>query len=66
MRERASGYGSCEVMRLRSSGGRESKGDVMLVVVVVVVVARNSGAVVLDVVVGFDIGCGCRLGWNAK
>lgn len=63
MRERASGYGSCEVMRLRSSGGRESKGDVMLVVVVV---ARNSGAVVLDVIVGFDIGCARRLGWNAK
>lgn len=54
-------------MRLRSSGGRESKGDVMLVVFV----ARNGGGVVLAVnvvvvVVGFAIGCARRLGWNAK
>lgn len=69
MRERASGYGSWDVIRLRSSGGRESKGDVMLVVVVVVV-ARNGGGVVLAVVVvvvGFAIGCAPRrLGWNAN
>lgn len=65
MRERASGYGSWDVIRLRSSGGRESKGDVMLVVVVV---ARNGGGVVLAVVVvGFAIGCAPRrLGWNAN
>lgn len=68
MRERASGYGSWDVIRLRSSGGSESKGDVMLVVVV----ARNGGGVVLAVVVvvvvvGFAIGCAPRrLGWNAN
>ena len=71
MRERPLGYSSWEVIRLRSSGGRESKGDVMFIVVVVV--APNSGAVVLAVVVvvvvvvGFAIGCALRrLGWNAK
>lgn len=59
LRERASGYGSWDVIRLRSSAGRESKGDVMFVVVVVVLV--------VIVVAGFAIGCAPRrLGWNAK
>lgn len=58
MSERASGYGSCEVMRLRSSGGRESKGDV----IVVVDTTRNGG-----VVFGFAGGSARRLGgWKAK
>lgn len=66
LRERASGYGSWDVIRLRSSAGRESKGDVMFVVVAVVLVVIAVVLVVI-VVAGFAIGCAPRrLGWNAK